>query len=505
LIRLLRDIAFCFGLTLFCYPAYAIEDQLRKYSLDLIAVSKIPSVAITVVRSGAEPFSQVHGVVNVESNVLATPDTLYKVGSISKSITAAAIGILVSRRMVSLDAPIGQYLVELNKINRPLALVTVRKLLSHQTRIDLDRLEPLIWPQPNQFSFSDIASGLKVLAQRPRRAASFHYSNLNYVIAAEIVSRVGNTDFDQFLSREIFKPLAMNCNSGQFVQAQSQNFAQPHSLLSGKFSLVRADFQNTQVGLDASAGGIRCSIRAMQRWLEFQMDRSTSRLGIDDKTWRALHQPEVLVRVGNRKDNPTIRVDQYGFGLEFISDQLGVRIEHFGGVAGMRSYMAFYPKLQFGYAILLNSDSNAARALLAECISTLLFDWSASCEPLLKETDSVVKPDLATMAKPLSGKEKIQLSGVFHDAYFGRLSICERANELSVTVEKSKRFEGQVRSVGKNELGIFWNDRAIDSDSVIRSTAIRSNRVHSFTLKPIGQSDFDFSAMRFVRIANCPR
>lgn len=492
-----------FSLGFWSNAAIAFEAILKEYVKDLVTILEIPSVALTVVQGSGNMLTIVEGISDDKTKTLATTETFYKVGSISKSMTATAIGILVSRGLIDLDAPIGQYLHELSGLNKALAKVSVRRLLSHQTSIDIDRLEPLIWPQPNRYTFADVNLGLAVLSKSHRQANPFQYSNLNYVLAAEIVARTAGVAFYLFLDKEIFRPLNMDCNSGQFEQIERQKFAQPHSFVNGRFGSIRRDNESSNVGLDAGAGGIRCSITAMQFWLVFQMGVSGKRLGIDAPTWRALHRPEVLVRASNTEDRNAIRVDQYGLGLEFVSDLMGLRIEHFGGVAGMRAYMNFYPTRGIGFALLLNSDSNQARKLLIKCSSKLLLGLATKCELPSQDLKLSASKEPVSFVPPTQRQKRL-IAGIYRDTYFGQISICELDSGLSFKVQKSPLFDGRIASHGLNRLAVVWNDVAIDSDSIIRVLATRSNMIQVFELIPVGKSDFDFSAMRFERVANCP-
>ncbi|MFW1373592.1 serine hydrolase, partial [Vibrio parahaemolyticus] len=79
---------------------------------------------------------------------VAGADTWFKLGSLTKSVTALAAGLLVDEGRLAWDAPLAQALPELQAADPRVASFTLRQLLSHRTGLDLDRLEALLWPQP---------------------------------------------------------------------------------------------------------------------------------------------------------------------------------------------------------------------------------------------------------------------------------------------------------------------------------------------------------------------
>src|SRR5512141_2873936 len=83
--------------------------QARGFILDTMAVLKAPGAAITVIRDGVMIWSEGFGLADVEQGVPATPLTRFRVGSVSKSLTSIALGLLVEEGKLDLDAPIQRY------------------------------------------------------------------------------------------------------------------------------------------------------------------------------------------------------------------------------------------------------------------------------------------------------------------------------------------------------------------------------------------------------------
>jgi CubicO group peptidase (beta-lactamase class C family) len=127
---------------------------MRRYSL--------PGLAIVVVREGKVVYQKGFGITEVNKGAPVDANTQFKVGSISKSITALAMALLVQEGKVKWDDLLSRHIPELNEANPLVARLTIRQILSHQTGLDLDRLEPLLWPQPNSFEFANLVTGLNV-------------------------------------------------------------------------------------------------------------------------------------------------------------------------------------------------------------------------------------------------------------------------------------------------------------------------------------------------------
>ena len=166
-----------------------------------------PGASVLVIRGGAVVCRRAYGLADLEGHVAATPATNYRLASMTKQFTAAAVLLLEEDGRLSLDDRIRKWLPTL-----PGAVdaCTIRHLLTHVSGlIDYEELIPA--GQSRQLRDDDV---LRVLESQDRTyftpGARFRYSDTGYSLLALIVGRAAREDFASFLRRRIFLPLGMH-------------------------------------------------------------------------------------------------------------------------------------------------------------------------------------------------------------------------------------------------------------------------------------------------------
>ncbi len=183
--------------------------ELRK----LQAEKRLPSVAAAVVRAGEVVWEDAVGHADVDAGVEATPETQYRIGSITKTFTAVAVMQLRDEGKLDLEDTIERHLGE--TAYRP----TVRRLLSHTSGIQREPpgevWETLAFAPPEQV-LDVLADAEQVLPPGTR----FHYSNLAFAVLGVLVERVSGKRLDHYLDELIYKPLKMKDSSFHVSQDQ---------------------------------------------------------------------------------------------------------------------------------------------------------------------------------------------------------------------------------------------------------------------------------------------
>ncbi|MDE2304913.1 MAG: beta-lactamase family protein, partial [Gammaproteobacteria bacterium] len=162
---------------------------------------KVPGASVLVVRRGEQVLRRAYGQADLESDVPATPLTNYRLASLTKQFTAAAIALLVEARRLGFDDLAGRWLPELPA---SAGAIRLRHLLTHTS--GLIDYEDLI-PAGTEVALRD-ADVLGLLAAEPRLyfapGTGFRYSNGAYALLALIVERAAGIDFASFLRERIF-------------------------------------------------------------------------------------------------------------------------------------------------------------------------------------------------------------------------------------------------------------------------------------------------------------
>ncbi len=171
-----------------------------------------PGCAVAVVVDGEARHVEGYGQANLEHDIAITPDSVFRIASVSKQFTATAIAILAARGEIDLDADVHNYLPELPDYGTP---VTVRQMVHHVSGMgDYDGFEASPG-KPFRFGAEDywtIDEFFEQAAQRPLVVppeTEYRYSNLAYFFLSQIVERASGRTLRQFAQDEMFAPLGM--------------------------------------------------------------------------------------------------------------------------------------------------------------------------------------------------------------------------------------------------------------------------------------------------------
>ena len=182
----------------------------------------LSSLSVVAVRSGDVVYEGQFGVRSIENKLPADSNTLYRIASISKAVTAIGFMKLVDKGSVNLDADASTYLgFQLRNPAFAQDVITPRMLLSHTTSLrDPQDLLALAVGQDLATALmqTDSASGnypywAGDTAKRPS-SQFFTYANVNFVVLATIIEKVSGQRFDQYMVNEVFKPL--NIKAGYY-------------------------------------------------------------------------------------------------------------------------------------------------------------------------------------------------------------------------------------------------------------------------------------------------
>ncbi|MGO9606212.1 MAG: serine hydrolase domain-containing protein [Candidatus Binataceae bacterium] len=194
-----------------------------------------PGCAVAVMKDGRIAYQHGYGMADLSHNIKITPDTVFYVGSMSKQFTATATYMLAQEGKISLDDPIRKYVPEVPDFGVP---ITLREMLAHTSGLrdyeQLLRFDGWRLDSPDLLTDGDVLyviSRQKELNFPP--ATDFAYSNTNYELLGQVVSRVSGQSLRQFTTTRIFEPLGMRHthfrdNHGEVVKDLASPYEEGH-------------------------------------------------------------------------------------------------------------------------------------------------------------------------------------------------------------------------------------------------------------------------------------
>ncbi|MEM9649171.1 MAG: serine hydrolase domain-containing protein [Bacteroidota bacterium] len=215
-------------------PALAQENDKVQKAIALVnevqLSHSLPSLSVAVSKGGEVIFSRAEGFSDLEMAVPASIETKYRVGSISKSITAVLTLILMQKEFINLDLPIQDYCPDFPKKKYSLNL---RQLLTHQAGIrhyDFDNIEEEYYSTTRYNTSSESLLIFKNDTLISKPGDKYHYSSYGYSLIGCAIENVTQSSFQQALTDYIFKPTGMNNTLLDYPEYIIRNRAKPYDL-----------------------------------------------------------------------------------------------------------------------------------------------------------------------------------------------------------------------------------------------------------------------------------
>lgn len=322
----------------------------------------VPGLSVAVIDRGHVILTQGYGLADVENNVAATGDTVYRIASLSKSITATAAMRLVEAGKLDLDAPIQRYCPDFPKKPWP---ITTRELLSHQSGIrDYRNEEESI----NTRHYTSIKKALTQFANDPLEfepGTKMQYTSYGYIVLGCVIEGASGTSYDRYMYKAVFEPAQMLATRLDDVFAIIPHRARGYRVTaSGELqNSVFVDVSNKPPG-----SGINSSARDMGNFVAALYSASLVPKAVLD---------QMLTPATTRDKKPTI----YGLGF-FRGGPIGAyrglqEAGHGGDQQGVSSVLYLLPERQFGVVILSNLEGQQSSLDFIE-LSRKIFDIASS-------------------------------------------------------------------------------------------------------------------------------
>lgn len=326
-------------------PAAQAARVIDSLAAAFVAGGGAPSVAVGVVRGADTIALKAWGKADLEHDVPATAETVYRIGSVTKQFTAAAVMQLVEQGKVRLADSIAAYLPDLPAAWRP---VTVRQLLNHTSGIPSYTDVPG-WPRrwgvemPPESLLAFTAKDTMWFAP----GTKWRYDNTGYVLLGMLIKQAGGRDWASDLETRLLDPLDLertyHCVASPLIPHRARGYEKRGSGWANTAYIAMSQ--------PYAAGAMCSTVGDMARW---NRALHTGRV-VSTESYRAMTTPEgAAARDGHR----------YGFGLERDSVGGWEMIEHGGGIHGFISANAWVPRAQLSVTVLTNSGSARAGDLL---------------------------------------------------------------------------------------------------------------------------------------------
>lgn len=304
-----------------------------------IVQSNWPGAAVLVARNGAIIFDKGYGFAQVESRVPMTTDTRFRIGSITKQFTSAAILKLAEQGKLRIDDHLSKFIPDWPRGDE----VTLRHLLNHSSGIHNYTGKPGFYEQVTEpIAFADLIASFKNDPYDFNPGEKYSYCNSGYVLLGCIIEKVSGQAYETYVQKTFFDPLGMK-HTGVYRAGRSPvGEAFGYSYTNG--TVQRA--VNWDMSKVATAGELYSTAHDLFLWNEAIFNH---------RVLSAASLQEAFT-VGVLKNDDITHPEDIGYGLGWAMDRLnGAReVSHGGELWGFGSFLLRLPDYGLTVVVLLN-------------------------------------------------------------------------------------------------------------------------------------------------------
>lgn len=441
-------------------PVFTDSDRLKNIETVFPVIDKIyqeyaaknhyPGVAYGLVVDGKLVHSGGLGYTDVAKKTAATPQSVFRIASMTKSITAMAVVKLRDEGKLRLDDPVTKYIPEAAKftyLTSDAPVITVRNLLTHSAgfpednpwgdRQLADTDEDLLTLLKGDVSFSNVPG------------VAYEYSNLAFAMLGRIIATVSGKPYQQYITEAILKPLGMTHTEWEYTKVPANQLAHGYRWLNEQW----VEEPLLHDGSHGAMGGLLTSIDDFSKYVAYHLSVWPPRNGVETgpvkrSSVREMHMPRTFrdlspaFRFPNGRVTPM--VTHYAYGLTWSHDGDGRDyVAHSGGLPGFGSQWRMLPEYGIGVIAYGNLTYANLGAVNWAVLDTLLS--MAKLKPRQLPVSQILQQRKAELVSLLPDWTNAEKNPIFAENFFPDHSLENRRKAAQALFSKL----GKVVRVGE--------------------------------------------------------
>ena len=503
--------------------ACAHQQGLTSTQIDALAASAmqefhVPGAVIGVVKDGKIVHAAGYGVRELGQPDPVDAQTLFRIASMTKSMTTAGLAILVDEGKLDWDDKVVDHIADFQMYEDWLTQeFTVTDLLTHRSGLKPYAGDLMLWPKPNSFTREDIIHNLRYFKPAGDFRTHYDYDNLLYVVAGELFPSLAGQELESFIDTRVLDRLGTErCFAGRIPGEEMQNLAVPHAIVEGELQIIERNRIRDKSGVDAAAGGVRCSLDDMLKWVQLQLDGGTLPDGsplFSPQQHAKMWSPQTIRTVSQEElERDRMHFKAYGLGWRLADVHGFRRVSHTGSFTGSNNWMVLIPELNLGVVVMLNASADNARSAIIKGIVRPYLgapdvDWveyyrreqelAATNEPKLEPVISDYEN--GSVVASLSA-----YAGVYEDPWFGDVLVSLVGDELWFASVKSPKLTGRLWPQQEHTFMARWQDRSTERDVFVDFVSDAPGNFTGMDIRCLAEwipCSFVDQEMNFARIA----
>lgn len=448
-------------------PAFTDPDRHKKIEAAIPVIDKLyreyaeknhfPGIVFGLVVDGKLVHAAGAGFTDVSKKTAATPTSLFRIASMSKSVTNMAILKLRDEGKLRLDDPVQQYIPDMAKMTYLTAdspLITIRHLMTHTAGFPEDNP----WGD-RQLDDSD-ADLMKLikgdLSNSNAPGVSYEYSNLGFAMLGAIITKVSGTQYQRYITDNILKPLGMTHTVWEYTEVSANLLAHGYRWEDNQWK-EEALLHDGSYG---AMGGLITSVEDFSKYMAYHQaawpPRSDTDAGpVKRSSVREMQQPWTFNFLNPLFKYPSGRTcamtSSYAYGLRWSRDCDGrVYVGHTGGLPGFGSQWWVMPDYGIGVVACGNLTyagmGNANWAVLDTLIRL------ADLKPRQLPVSPILTQRKNELMKLLPEWNNAEKSGIFAENFFPDKSVAYRRQAVKDLYAKAGKIVRVGELIPENQL-----------------------------------------------------
>ncbi|AIF49353.1 serine hydrolase domain-containing protein [Dyella japonica] len=361
-------------------PAERMKDTLAAYQQWLDRLDQrnaVAGLATAVVADNKVVFEGTIGYADAATREPVTPETVFRLASLSKAFATALTGVLVNDGKLSWDTKLVAVLPFFRLKNDSAAEhATVRDILGQRLGLPKNTYDNML---EENVSYEELARRLDEVTLTCNVGQCYGYQNIAFSLIGDVVYAQTGDFFTRQVDKNIFFPLGMKTASyGREGLEASKSWARPHRPSGNGWTPFEPKEAYYRV---APAAGVNASLKDMEQWLIAQMGGRPDVLS--PALLATLHAPEVSTPIEMHSApwrRARLEDASYALGWRVFDYEGETLIFHAGAVEGYRTMIGFLPKYRVGMVMMWNSADPLPAGLLPMVFDSLLglphVDWA---------------------------------------------------------------------------------------------------------------------------------
>lgn len=433
----------------------SVEAEIHNLMVKHAKEKNIPGIAYGIVVDNELILSSAIGFMDVEKKIKPTPQSSFRIASMTKSFTAMAILKLRDEGKLSLCDPVSKYIPEMGKL---------QYLTKDSPVIDIENLLTMTagFPEDNPWGDRQLDENSEMLiglvdegisfANVP--AYDFEYSNTGFALLGNIVSRVSGMPFQKYITQNILKPLGMNHTYWEYDNVPKDQLVKGYRWENGQWKLEPM----LHDGAYGAMGGLITSIEDFSKYVSFHLSawppRNDDETGpVKRSSLREMQTPQfsrLYAKATDFNGDPCAVMSGYGFGLGISEDCRNFKqIGHGGALPGFGSNYKFFP--EYGVGIMAFCNLTYTAPWPYKEIGKLLFE-NLDFKPRQLPVSDILKERQAQIVQLIQNWNKEMENKILAENFFLDKSREDRIKEVENLLTKAGPIETVEKIYPVNQL-----------------------------------------------------